>query len=214
MPSQYFLSEFDSKELLRSYGVRTSREAVVHSAEEAIEQSKILGFPVVLKLSGPEFSHKTELNGVKLNLDNELSIRNAVADFYANVGGSMPLLISEQVKSSREFIAGVTRNDEYGLVLAFGVGGIFTEVVGDISFRLLPATRAEIQSMFVELENNELLGQVRGELEVDLEQLIDTLISIGDCALQRSEIVSIDVNPLLISDGLPIAVDALVEIYE
>ena len=214
MPSQYFLSEFDSKELLRSYGVRTSREAVVHSAEEAIEQSKILGFPVVLKLSGPEFSHKTELNGVKLNLDNELSIRNAVADFYENVGGSMPLLISEQVKSSREFIAGVTRNDEYGLVLAFGIGGILTEVVGDISFRLLPATRAEIQSMFVELENNELLGQVRGELEVDLEQLIDTLISIGDCALQRSDIVSIDVNPLLISDGLPIAVDALVEIYE
>ena len=135
MPKRYSLSEFESKELLRSYGIKITKDAIVNSADEAIEQSEIIGYPVVLKISGAEFSHKTELNGVKLNLDNETSVRNAVADLYKSIDGQTPLLISEQVKSSREFIAGVTRNDEYGLVLGFGAGGIFTEIIKDVSKR-------------------------------------------------------------------------------
>tara|TARA_B100001029_G_scaffold65093_1_gene52727 strand:+ start:579 stop:1223 length:645 start_codon:yes stop_codon:yes gene_type:complete len=214
MPKSYSLSEFESKELLRSYGIKITKDAIVYSADEAIEQSEIIGFPVVLKISGAEFSHKTELNGVKLNLDNESSIRNAVADLYESVDGQTPLLISEQVKSSREFIAGVTRNEEYGLVLAFGVGGIFTEIIKDVVFRLLPASREEILSMFEELFHKELFGEFRGESEINLEKLADTLAALGECAMDREDILSIDVNPLLIDDGVPIAVDALVELYE
>ena len=214
MPKSYSLSEFESKELLRSYGIKITKDAIVHSADEAIEQSEIIGFPVVLKISGAEFSHKTELNGVKLNLGNETSVRDAVADLYKSVDGQTPLLISEQVKSSREFIAGVTRNDEYGLVLAFGVGGIFTEIIKDVVFRLLPASREEILSMFEELFHKELFGEFRGESEINLEKLADTLTALGECAMDREDILSIDVNPLLFDDGVPIAVDALVELYE
>ncbi|MBN39864.1 MAG: carboxylate--amine ligase [Acidimicrobiaceae bacterium] len=214
MSKRYSLSEFESKELLRSYGIKITKDAIVHSAEEAIEQSEIIGFPVVLKISGAEFSHKTELNGVKLNLGSESSIRNAVADLYETVDGQTTLLISEQVKSSREFIAGVTRNEEYGLVLAFGVGGIFTEIIKDVVFRLLPASREEIWSMFDELFHKELFGKFRGEPEVDLEKLADTLAALGECAMDREDILSIDINPLLIDDGVPVAVDALVELYE
>ena len=137
-----------------------------------------------------------------------------MADLYKSVDGQTPLLISEQVKSSREFIAGVTRNDEYGLVLAFGAGGIFTEIIKDVVFRLLPASREEIRSMFDELLHKELLGEVRGEPEVDLELLAETLAALGECAMDREGILSIDVNPLLINDGVPVAVDALVEMYE
>ena len=214
MPKRYSLSEFESKELLRSYGIKITKDAIVNSADEAIEQSEIIGYPVVLKISGAEFSHKTELNGVKLNLGNETSVRDAVADLYKSVDGQTPLLISEQVKSSREFIAGVTRNDEYGLVLAFGAGGIFTEIIKDVVFRLLPATREEIRSMFDELLHKELFGEVRGEQEVNLEKLAKTLEALGECAMDREDILSIDVNPLLINDGVPVAVDALVELYE
>ena len=214
MPKRYSLSEFESKELLGSYGIKITKDALVHSADEAIEQSEIIGYPVVLKISGAEFSHKTELNGVKLNLGNETSVRDAVSDLYKSVSGQTPLLISEQVKSSREFIAGVTRNDEYGLVLAFGAGGIFTEIIKDVVFRLLPASREEIRSMFDELLHKELLGEVRGEPEVDLELLAETLAALGECAIDREGILSIDVNPLLINDGVPVAVDALVEMYE
>ena len=214
MPKRYSLSEFESKELLGSYGIKITKDALVHSADEAIEQSEIIGYPVVLKISGAEFSHKTELNGVKLNLGNETSVRDAVSDLYKSVSGQTPLLISEQVKSSREFIAGVTRNDEYGLVLAFGAGGIFTEIIKDVVFRLLPASREEIRSMFDELLHKELLGEVRGEPEVDLELLAETLAALGECAMDREGILSIDVNPLLINDGVPVAVDALVEMYE
>ena len=214
MPKRYSLSEFESKELLRSYGIKITKDAIVNSADEAIEQSEIIGYPVVLKISGAEFSHKTELNGVKLNLGNETSVRDAVADLYKSVDGQTPLLISEQVKSSREFIAGVTRNDEYGLVLAFGAGGIFTEIIKDVVFRLLPASREEIRSMFDELLNKEIFGEVRGEPEVNFEKLAKTLAALGECAMDREDILSIDVNPLLINDGVPVAVDALVELYE
>ena len=214
MPKRYSLSEFESKELLRSYGIKITKDAIVNSADEAIEQSEIIGYPVVLKISGAEFSHKTELNGVKLNLGNETSVRDAVADLYKSVDGQTPLLISEQVKSSREFIAGVTRNDEYGLVLAFGVGGIFTEIIKDVVFRLLPASREEIRSMFDELLHKELFGEVRGEQEVNLEKLAKTLEALGECAMDREDILSIDINPLLINHGVPVAVDALVELYE
>ena len=214
MPKRYSLSEFESKELLQSYGIKITKDAIVNSADEAIEQSEIIGYPVVLKISGAEFSHKTELNGVKLNLGNETSVRDAVADLYKSVNGQTSLLISEQVKSSREFIAGVTRNDEYGLVLAFGAGGIFTEIIKDVVFRLLPASREEIRSMFDELLHKELFGEVRGEQEVNLEKLAKTLEALGECAMDREDILSIDVNPLLINDGVPVAVDALVELYE
>ena len=213
MSKRYALTEYESKKLLNAYGLRTTKEVIVHSVDEAVEQSKNLEFPVVLKLSGEKFAHKTDLGGVKLNLDNEDSVRNAASHFNKKFGGN-PLLLSEQVKSSREFIAGIARNNEYGLILAFGVGGVFTEVIEDIVFRLLPASKKEIRSMFEDLVHKDLLGQVRGEPEVDLDELTEALISIGDCAMDREDICSIDVNPILIDDGVPIAVDALVEIHE
>ncbi len=212
MPKSYALTEYESKSLLNSYGLRTTREVIVHSSEEAVEEAKKLGFPVVLKVSGKEFAHKSDLGGVKLNLNNEGSVRNAASSLEKEFGGN-PLLLSEQVESSREFIAGVTRSEDYGLVLVFGIGGVFAEVIQDVIFRLLPATKNEIRSMFNELTHKDLLGQVRGELEIDIDELVEALTSIGECAMDREDILSIDVNPLLISDGVPIAVDALVEIY-
>ncbi len=214
MSGKHALTEYESKRLLSDYGLKTTRDAIVHTAEEALEQADVLGYPVALKLSGQEFLHKTELGGVKLNLESETSLRDAVEDFKQRFEEPTPLLISEHVKSTRELIAGVTRNDEYGLTLAFGIGGIFAEVIGDVVFRLLPISEAEIKSMFEDLIYKEFLGPFRGEPETDLNALSDALMAVGKCALERDDVASIDVNPILISGGLPIAVDALVELYD
>jgi len=214
MSGKHALTEYESKRLLSDYGLKTTRDAIVHTAEEALEQADVLGYPVALKLSGQEFLHKTELGGVKLNLESETSLRDAVEDFKQRFEEPTPLLISEHVKSTRELIAGVTRNDEYGLTLAFGIGGIFAEVIGDVVFRLLPISEAEIKSMFEDLIYKEFLGPFRGEPETDLNALSDALMAVGKCALDRDDVASIDVNPILISGGLPIAVDALVELYD
>ena len=214
MSGKHALTEYESKRLLSDYGLKTTRDAIVHTAEEALEQADVLGYPVALKLSCQEFLHKTELGGVKLNLESETSLRDAVEDFKQRFEEPTPLLISEHVKSTRELIAGVTRNDEYGLTLAFGIGGIFAEVIGDVVFRLLPISEAEIKSMFEDLIYKEFLGPFRGEPETDLNALSDALMAVGKCALERDDVASIDVNPILISGGLPIAVDALVELYD
>ena len=214
MSGKHALTEYESKRLLSDYGLKTTRDAIVHTAEEALEQADVFGYPVALKLSGQEFLHKTELGGVKLNLESETSLRDAVEDFKQRFEEPTPLLISEHVKSTRELIAGVTRNDEYGLTLAFGIGGIFAEVIGDVVFRLLPISEAEINSMFEDLIYKEFLGPFRGEPETDLNALSDALMAVGKCALDRDDVASIDVNPILISGGLPIAVDALVELYD
>ena len=208
------LTEHESKKLLSSYGLPITRETIVHSVEEAIEQSKLLGFPVVLKLNGNEYLHKTELDGVKLNLGDETAVKNAVLELSQRFDKPIPLLLSEQVGSSREFIAGVTRNKDYGLTIAFGVGGIFAEIVGDVVFRLLPATKSEIATMYDDLDHRALLAPFRGEPQTDLDALTHALLAIGQCALDRDDILSIDVNPILISEGKPIAVDALVVLHD
>ncbi|MBG01258.1 MAG: hypothetical protein CL470_03200 [Acidimicrobiaceae bacterium] len=213
MSGKNMLSEFESKNLLSDYGLRVTREAVVHSVEEAVSAATKLGFPVVLKITGSEFAHKTELNGVKLNLVDSSAVKFAADELFSLFDEPIPLLISEQIDSSREFLAGVTRTDDYGLTLAFGVGGIFAEELQDVAFRLLPASRQEIFSMYDDLSFSALLGPVRGESKVDLESLTGALLAISCCALEREDIRSIDVNPILISDGQPIAVDALVELY-
>ena len=213
MSEQNVLGEFESKNLLSEYGLRVTREAVVYSVEEAVNEANKLGFPVVIKITGSQFTHKTELNGVKLNLIDSASVKAAADELFSRFSKPVPLLVSEQIESSREFIAGVARTADYGLTLVFGVGGIFAEELNDVVFRLLPASRSEIFSMYGDLSLSSLLGPVRGEPKVDLESLTETLWAISSCALERDDICSIDVNPILISGGYPIAVDALVELY-
>ena len=213
MSEKNVLSEFESKILLSQYGLRVTREVVVHSVEEAVSGAMKLGFPVVMKIAGSEFAHKTELKGVKLNLVDSAAVKTAATELFSRFTQPIPLLVSEQVESSREFIAGVTRTDNYGLTLGFGVGGIFAEELKDVVFRLLPASRSEIFSIYEDLSFSSLLGHVRGESKVDLESLTEALWAISSCAVERDDIRSIDVNPILISDGQPIAVDALVELY-
>ena len=204
------ISEFASKKLLSEHGLLITNEFLVQDADEAVKAAESLGYPVVAKLSGAKIQHKTELNGVRLNLQNSDELEMAIKDLEAIGADNNEFLISEQIQGKREFIAGYHIDDVFGPVLMFGLGGIFTEILSDVNFRLVPCGRSDLENMINEIKASSLLGPFRGEGEISIQHLVDALLSISECGLANPDIVSIDVNPIIISNCKPIAVDALV----
>jgi succinyl-CoA synthetase beta subunit len=204
------LSEHEAKELLAGFGVLVSSETVVQTADQAVMAAAEIGHPTVLKLCGAAIMHKTEIDGVRLGLVGDVAVAAAATELLAAGPDGAELLVAEQVRGNRELIAGVTIDPQFGPTLMFGVGGIFTELLGDVVFRLLPADRTDIASMCDDLANPGILDEFRGEPAVDREALISALAGIAAAAASREDITSIDVNPLIVADGRPVAVDALV----
>ena len=206
------LSEFESKLLLASYGLAVSRDKLAVSADEAVAAAEEIGGPVAVKLCGPALAHKSEQGLVRLGLDSPDAVRAAAEDLLAAAAednGEVALLVSEMVSGHRELIAGVVRTEQFGAVLMLGVGGILAEAVGEAVFRLLPVSGADCQDMIDDLGMDALLAPLRGEPGVDRNALVDALLALGKAA-SGDEIETIDVNPLVIRGGLPVAVDALV----
>ncbi|MFM7064164.1 MAG: acetate--CoA ligase family protein, partial [Actinomycetes bacterium] len=142
----------------------------------------------------------------------------AVAEDLLSAGrpedGVTGVLVAEMVHGTRELIAGVARDPQFGPTVLLGVGGVLAEAVADVAVRLLPITRVDALEMLEQLELQALLGPFRGEPAVDPEAVADVLLALGDAVAARPEIVSVDLNPLVVRDGRPVAVDALVELGE
>ncbi len=211
-PGMGALSEFESKQLLASHGVMVSRDKLAHSADEAVAAATDIGGPVAVKLCGRSLAHKSERGLVRLGLDNPDGVRFAAEELLATAtedDGEVALLVSEMVAGHRELIAGVVLTEQFGAALMLGLGGVLAEAVGEVVFRLLPVSEPDCQDMIDELGMAALLGPLRGEPAVDRDALAETLLGLADAA-DREGIGAIDVNPLVIKDGLPVAVDALV----
>ncbi len=208
------LSEAASKALLREHGVPLLDEREVATADEAAKAAEDLGFPVVVKLCGDAIAHKTERGLVRLGLADPDDVARAGADLLGAAtpdDGDVSLLVAPMVKGNRELIAGVARDPQFGPTVLLGVGGILAEAVGDAVVRLVPLTRADAEDMVDGLETQALMGPFRGEPAVDREALCDVLLGLSAAAEGDPGIASIDLNPLIVVDGRPIAVDALVE---
>ena len=204
------LSEFESKQIVAAAGVPVTREALVHSREEAMDQAAAIGFPVVLKGSSPELTHKTEMGMVRVNLKDKDDVARAY-DELAGKGIDLDgVLIQEMVKGSREVVIGLTRDPQFGPCVMFGLGGIFTEALKDVSFRVAPLSEYDAREMINEIRAVKLLHAFRGEKSVDRDILIKALVGIGHLGMNHEEIAEIDINPLIVKDGKPVAVDALV----
>jgi len=215
MTASSTLSEVESKALLGRYGVPFAHERVVASADEAVVAAESIGFPVVAKLNGDGIAHKTERGLVKLNLSSVDAVRRAAAELLAAAradDGAVSLLIASQVRGSRELIAGVVRDPHFGPVVMLGIGGIVAEAMADVAFRLAPLTALDASELIDDLATQKLLGPFRGEPAVDRGALVDVLLGLSRLAIDNVHVVSVDVNPLIIVDGVPTAVDALVEI--
>ena len=209
------LSEVESKALLARYGVPLAREQIVATALEAVTAAESIGFPVVAKLNGDGIAHKTERGLVKLNLSSADAVQRAASELLAAArpdDGAVSLLIAQQVRGNRELIAGVLRDAQFGPVVMLGIGGVIAEAIADVAFRLVPLSALDAGELIDDLATQKLLGPFRGEPAVDRTALIDVLLGLSQLAADNADVMSVDVNPLIVVDGIPTAVDALVEI--
>ncbi len=210
------LSEAASKTLLRDYGIPFPKEVLVTSVEGAVSAAEQIGFPVALKLNGERIAHKTERGLVRLGLADAAAVRQAAGALLAArrpEDGEVDLLLAEMVSGRREIIAGFVRDAQFGACVLLGLGGILTEALGDVVFAAAPVECDEARRMVARLSTSRLLTRpFRGEPAVDMDALADVLLGLSRLALERPDIASVDLNPLIISGDRPVAVDALVEL--
>ena len=209
------LSEAASKQLLARHGVPFAPERVAGDVDDAVAASDALGYPVVVKLNGEAIAHKTERGLVRLRLTDAAAVRAAATDLLAAAtpdDGEVSLLVAPMLSGIRELIAGLATDEQFGTTVVLGVGGILAEAVADVAIRLVPVTRADAAEMIDDLATQALLEPFRGEPAVDREALADVVLALSAAAAAEPDLVSVDLNPLIVVDGRPVAVDALVEV--
>jgi acetyl-CoA synthetase (ADP-forming) len=211
------LSESDSKALLAPHGIPFADERLVPGVGEAVDAATELGFPVVVKLSGAGIAHKTERGLVALDLRDDTAVREAATQLLGKAtvdDGPVSLLVAPMLRGNRELIAGLSCDPQFGMTVMVGVGGILAEAVADVSIRLVPITAVDAAEMIEDLATQALLGALRGEPAVDRDALAAVLLGLSSAAEAHPALVSADLNPLVVVDGKPVAVDALVELAD
>ena len=212
------MSERASKALLADHGVPIAPESFVATAAAAGDAADQIGYPVVAKLNGDAIAHKTERGLVKLGLGDRSAVESAAAELLAAAtvdDGDVDVLVAPMVAGNRELIAGVVRDPQFGAMVMLGLGGILAEAVADVVFRPAPLDEATARDMIDGLATQRLLGEFRGEAEVDRAQLVELLVGLGSLAGRRPDVISVDINPLIVEpSGAIVAVDGLVELGE
>ena len=210
---QSALSEYESKQLLAKYGIPITVERLAKTADDATAAAAEIGYPVVLKACGPEITHKTERELVVLGVRNSEELRFAFDKINTNLGDtpSEGVLVQQMISGERELVIGLIRDPQFGPCVMFGLGGIFTEILKDTSFRVAPITEEDALQMMDDIRAKDILGPVRRMAPADKPQLAKALVGLGQIGIEQDDVAEIDVNPLIIAqDGSPVAVDALV----
>ncbi|RLC02706.1 MAG: hypothetical protein DRH34_06895 [Deltaproteobacteria bacterium] len=209
------LSEYESKQFLSSYKIPVTREIQVTNKVSLIEAAKIIGYPIVLKGCSPDILHKTEKNLISVNIRNEDEALIAFRKISSRMNGTeSSILVQEMVKGKQELVVGLINDPHFGPCVMFGLGGIFAEILKDVSFRVAPLDPCDALEMINEIKGVKILGAVRGMEAVDMNILTDILITIGKIGMENENIKEIDINPLIISGNKPVAVDALIVLKE
>ena len=206
------LSEYDSKRLLAAYGLPVCRkELVVAQAEPAIRAARAIGYPVVLKACAPQITHKSEAGLIETDLRVDSDVAKAVARMAPRIEGKADsLLVQEMLIGPRELLLGMIRDPQFGPSVSFGLGGIYAEILDDVTSRTAPISQADALAMFDEIRGAAILGPVRGMPAVDPDVLSDALLGLARLADDHVEIAAIDVNPMIVVGSRPVAADALV----
>ncbi len=205
------LSEYESKRRLARYDIPLVNEELVTSADAALEAAHRIGLPVVLKGCGSGLAHKTDLGVVELNLRDDSAIEKAYNRIVERAPKDIDgVLVQEMAHGHREFICGLIRDEQFGPCVMLGTGGIYVEALGDVVFRVAPIELRDAFDMMGELKGRALLAEFRGEKAVDRETLGRVLVGLGRMGVEEPDVHSVDINPLIVQDGIPVAVDALV----
>ncbi|HPI91665.1 MAG TPA: acetate--CoA ligase family protein [Deltaproteobacteria bacterium] len=205
------LNEYESKQLLDAYAIPVTKEFVATSIKEALTFAHQIGYPVVLKGSSRTLTHKTEHRLIELGIDSDEALEKAYKALEERGKGQLDgILVQQMVKGERELVAGLIRDPQFGPCVMFGLGGIFTEVLKDVTFRVAPLEMRDAFEMMDEIKAKKLLDQFRGKPAVNREVLAKALVNLGRIGLEVEAVAEIDINPMIIHEDMPVAVDALV----
>jgi acyl-CoA synthetase (NDP forming) len=210
------LLETESRELLNEYGIPLPEAMFADSAEKAIEMGNKVGFPLAMKIVSPDIIHKSDAGGIKLNLKGETEVHKAFDEIVGNGekvtarDRILGTLISPMVAHGQECIIGMIRDRQFGPVIMFGLGGIFVEVLKDVSFRVAPLAAEDIDEMIREIKGYKILTGIRGEKPKDIDAIKDILTKLSQIATENPEIIEIDLNPVIVHERGASIVDSRV----
>jgi acetyltransferase len=200
------VGEVEAKEILKAYEFNILDGALARNANEAVEVAHRIGYPVVLKISSPEIIHKSDFGGVRINLANAEQVRDAFDLMMLRVQRRAPnayirgAYVEKMGNKGREVILGMTRDPQFGPMLMFGLGGIFVEVMKDVTFHLAPITQDEAMQMLMGTRSYALLKGARGQAPVDLQAIAGALQRISQLATDYPEIKELDINPFIVGE--------------
>lgn len=214
------LTTLESIDLLAAYGIRACKYGLAKNEEEVVELGNSIGYPVVMKMTSKTTSHKTDVGGVRVNIQSEEQLRAEYKDLIAKltekglIDGLEGVIIQEMVKGNREMVCGIATDPQYGPMMMFGLGGVFIETMKDVTFRIAPLTDVDADEMIKSVKAYGLLKGARGTKPAQMEQIQETLLRLSQLVNDYKFIDELDINPLLISEktGEGIAVDGRIKV--
>ncbi|MRR18200.1 MAG: carboxylate--amine ligase [Deltaproteobacteria bacterium] len=205
------LSEYEAKLILAAYEIPITKEILVKDKEHLEKAVQKIGFPLVMKGCSSEIAHKTEKGLIHVDIRTATEAKKAFREIMAGMEGfEGGVLLQEMIKGRRELVMGLTRDPQFGPCVMFGLGGIFTEILKDISFRRAPLEVRDAQEMMEEIRGHKILDAVRGMEAADKKQLTHMLINLGRIGLDYDSVMEIDLNPVILNGSKPVVVDALI----
>jgi len=209
-----YLLEPEAKIVCMEYGIPVTRFKVALTQDEAIKFADQIGFPVVLKIVSPDILHKWDLGGVILNLKSATEVKDAHNKILENVKRHKPdakivgVLVQEMAPSSTEVIVGSIKDPQFGPALMFGLGGVFVEVLKDVTFRIAPITETDAREMMTEVKGYPILKGYRGQPPADIDAIVKILMNTSRLVIDHMEIKELDLNPIMVYENGAKTVDA------
>ncbi len=208
------LTEIEAKQILFEAGINCTDTRLAPTKEKAVAIAEEIGYPVVLKVSSVDITHKSDAGGVKVNLKNKEEVENAFDEIMASCKKVQPnadiegISVQGMAKPGLEIIMGMIKDDTFGPVVMFGLGGVLVEVLKDVSFRIVPIEKADAVEMTNEIQGKKLLEGYRGQPPADVAYLQDMLVKLSNFVHQTPQINEIDMNPLFAYEDGAVVVDA------
>jgi len=196
------LLEHEAKSVLTAWGIPVNRTELVRTKEEALEAANSIGYPVNVKICSPDILHKSDARGVKVGINSGEELKHAFDEIMENARAYrsdariLGVTVSEYVPPAREVIVGGMKDPTFGPTLMFGLGGVWVEVLRDVSFRVAPIDRVDAEEMIREIKGYPILEGVRGEPKADIDALVDILLKAGRLTYEFQEIEEMDINPI------------------
>lgn len=198
------LLEPEAKAVCKEYNIPVTNFRIAETEKDAVKSAKEIGYPVVLKIISPDIIHKSDVGGVMVNLKNAEEVQDAYAQIMKNVKKHEPkakitgVLVQEMAPSSTEVIVGAVKDPQFGQALMFGLGGIFVEVLKDVTFRIAPITDDEAREMITEVKAYPLLKGYRNTPPADIDAIVKILLSTSNLVTEHEEIKELDLNPVMV----------------